>query len=159
MLVGRVGLGVVFLYAAYTKLQPHFTIAPPWIDVAPWISFAATIEAYKLLPEQGVIFVARTLPWFEAVLGALLVLGVGLRWVAGAASLLLMTFFGIMVRSNALGMQINCGCFGPGDALSWKTLVRDGLLAAIAVALTVAAFRAARRPAAVASESSQEHAS
>jgi uncharacterized membrane protein YphA (DoxX/SURF4 family) len=132
LLVARLGLGAIFLYAAYTKLK------------MPWISFAAAIEGYKLLPESGVIFVARTLPWFEAALGVLLVAGVGLRWVAGAASVLLVAFFAIMVRSYALGLEIECGCFGPGDALSWKTLVRDGLMAAASVALTYGAFRAAR---------------
>jgi uncharacterized membrane protein YphA (DoxX/SURF4 family) len=132
MLLGRLGLGAVFLYAAYTKLK------------LPWITFAATIEAYKLLPESGVIFVARTLPWFEAALGVLLVLGFGLRWVAVAASALLLAFFAAMVRSYALGLQIECGCFGPGDALSWKTLIRDGLLTSVAVALAVASFRTSR---------------
>jgi len=132
MLLGRLGLGAVFLYAAYTKLK------------LPWITFAATIEAYKLLPESGVVFVARTLPWFEATLGALLVLGFGLRWVAAAASALLLAFFAAMVRSYALGLQIDCGCFGPGDALSWKTLIRDGLLTSVAVALAVASFRTSR---------------
>ena len=132
VLLGRLGLGAVFLYAAYTKLK------------LPWITFAATIEAYKLLPESGVVFVARTLPWFEATLGALLVLGFGLRWAAAAASALLLAFFAAMVRSYALGLQIDCGCFGPGDALSWKTLIRDGLLTSVAVALAVASFRATR---------------
>ena len=132
MLLGRLGLGAVFLYAAYTKLK------------LPWITFAATIAAYKLLPEDGVIFVARTLPWFELALGALLVLGFGLRWVAAAASALLLTFFAAMVRSYALGLQIDCGCFGPGDALSWKTLIRDGLLTSVSVVIAVAAFRSSR---------------
>lgn len=147
VLLGRLGLGAVFLYAAYTKLQ------------LPWISFAATIEAYKLLPESGVIFVARTLPWFEAALGAMLVLGFGLRWVAAAASALLLAFFAIMVRSYALGLEIDCGCFGPGDALSWKTLVRDGLLTSVAVALAIFSFRNARGSTPSPSETFPENAS
>lgn len=135
LLVGRIGVGLVLLYAGYAKLQQ------------PWISFAATIEAYKILPPDAVIFTARTLPWFEVVLGALLVLGVGLRWVAAVASALLLMFFAILVRSYALGMDVDCGCFGPGEKLSWKTLVRDGLLVGVSVAVTIGAFLAARRPA------------
>jgi len=135
LLAGRIGLGLVLLYAGYAKLQQ------------PWISFAATIEAYKILPPDAVIFTARTLPWFEVVLGALLVLGVGLRWVAAVASALLLMFFAILVRSYALGMDVDCGCFGPGEKLSWKTLVRDGLLVGVSVAVTIGAFLAARRPA------------
>jgi len=135
LLAGRIGLGLVLLYAGYAKLQQ------------PWISFAATIEAYKILPPDAVIFTARTLPWFELLLGALLVLGVGLRWVAAVASALLLMFFAILVRSYALGMDVDCGCFGPGEKLSWKTLVRDGLLVGVSVAVTIGAFLAARRPA------------
>ena len=135
MLAGRIGLGLVLLYAGYAKLQQH------------WISFAATIEAYKILPPDAVIFVARVLPWFEVVLSALLVLGVGLRWVAAVASALLLVFFTILVRSYALGMDIDCGCFGPGEKLSWKTLVRDGLLLGVSLAVTIGAFLTARRPA------------
>ena len=135
LLVGRIGVGLVLLYAGYAKLQQ------------PWISFAATIEAYKILPPDAVIFTARTLPWFEVVLGALLVLGVGLRWVAAVASALLLMFFAILMRSYALGMDVDCGCFGPGEKLSWKTLVRDGLLVGVSVAVTIGAFLAARRPA------------
>ena len=135
LLAGRIGLGLVLLYAGYAKLQQ------------PWISFAATIEAYKILPPDAVIFTARTLPWFEVVLGALLLLGVGLRWVAAVASALLLMFFAILVRSYALGMDVDCGCFWPGEKLSWKTLVRDGLLVGVSVAVTIGAFLAARRSA------------
>jgi uncharacterized membrane protein YphA (DoxX/SURF4 family) len=132
ILAGRFFLGGVFLYAAYTKLK------------LPWISFAATIYAYELLPDWAVSFVARTLPPFELVLGLLLIAGVWLRWVAAAASALLLAFFVIMVRAFILGMEIDCGCFGPGDTLSGKTLLRDGLLLAVSLALTFAAFRRAR---------------
>ncbi|MBI1738190.1 MAG: DoxX family protein [Acidobacteria bacterium] len=132
--VGRVALGFMFVYAAYTKLQ------------LPWISFAATIQSYKLpLPDQAVMFAARTLPWFELALGVLLLIGVQLRWLATAASLLLLVFFAVLVRSFALGMNIDCGCFGPGDQLTWKTLLRDGLLLLVSIAVTVGAFLTRRK--------------
>ncbi|MBI3484099.1 MAG: DoxX family protein [Acidobacteria bacterium] len=132
--VGRVALGFMFVYAAYTKLQ------------LPWISFAATIQSYKLpLPDQAVMFAARTLPWFELALGVLLLIGVQLRWLATAASLLLLVFFAVLVRSFALGMNIDCGCFGPGDQLTWKTLLRDGLLLLVSISVTVGAFLTRRK--------------
>ena len=131
--IGRAGLGAVLLYASYTKLK------------FPWISFAATVESYKILPDAAVMPVARALPWVELSLGVLLVLGFGLRWVGTAASALLLAFFTILARAYALGMQIDCGCFGPADILSWKTLVRDGALVALAVAVTASAFVRARR--------------
>jgi len=40
-----------------------------------------------------------------------------------------------MVRAYAKGMEINCGCFGANDIISWKTLLRDGSMLAAALAL------------------------
>jgi len=66
---------------------------------------------------------------------------------AAAASLLLAVFFGLMVRAMAKGMQIDCGCFGPGDRLSWVTLLRDGALLASSLFVTTTAFRRGGLPA------------
>lgn len=133
VLLGRLALGAVFLYAAYTKLRQ------------PAMLFALSIDSYRLLPEWAVIGVARTLPWLELGLGLLLVAGYGLRYVAAAASGLLLLFFGVMLRSYFKGLGIDCGCFGIGEALGWRTLVRDGLLLAMSLALTATAFLRARR--------------
>ena len=84
--------------------------------------------------------VARALPWFELLLGVLLIAGLWRHVSAAAASLLLAVFFGLMVRAMAKGMQIDCGCFGPGDRLSWVTLVRDGALLASSLFVTARAF-------------------
>jgi uncharacterized membrane protein YphA (DoxX/SURF4 family) len=129
-LVLRVALGAIFLYAAWTKLRQ------------PWELFAMAIDSYGLLPLKWVEFVARTLPWLEAVIGVFLIAGVFLRSAAVATSLLLAVFFSLMVRAYAKGMQINCGCFGPGEIISWKTLLRDGSLLAAALALTFMSFLA-----------------
>jgi len=53
---------------------------------------------------------------------------------------MLAVFFSLMVRAYAKGMQINCGCFGPGEVISWKTLLRDGSMLAAALALTWMSF-------------------
>ncbi len=133
LLIGRILLGAVFLYAAATKLRQ------------PYLLFAMAIQSYHLLPEGAVLFLARTLPWFELLVGVALVSGVLLRYVAATATALLAVFFGVMLRSYQQGSQINCGCFGLGEAISPKTLVRDGALLAISLALTLGAFLAARR--------------
>jgi len=57
---------------------------------------------------------------------------------------LLAVFFSLMVRAMAKGMQIDCGCFGPGERLSWVTLLRDGALLAGSLFLSVIAFRRAK---------------
>jgi uncharacterized membrane protein YphA (DoxX/SURF4 family) len=109
--------------------------------------FAISIDSYRILPLRAVELVARTLPWFELLVGILLIAGLWLRSAAIATSLLLGVFFGLMVRAYATGQQINCGCFGPGELISWKTLLRDGSLLAGSLALTWMAF--VRRRAAV----------
>jgi len=44
-------------------------------------------------------------------------------------------------------MQIDCGCFGPGDAISVRTLVRDGGLLAGYLWLTWMSFPGRRKAA------------
>src|SRR5713226_9060971 len=129
VLIGRLCLGAIFLYAAYTKLR-H-----------PWILFAMSVNSYQVLPEWGVTLVARTLPWLELAVGALLLTGYQLRWVAAAAAALLAFFFSLMLRSYFQGQGIDCGCFGFGEKLGVRTLVRDGGLVVLALALTGLAFR------------------
>src|SRR6266852_7087070 len=78
LLVGRVVLGLVFLVAAYTKL--HFNGGWHFGDYH--FFFAMAIDSYNMLPLWAVELMARVLPILEAVLGALLIIGLGLRWVA-----------------------------------------------------------------------------
>jgi uncharacterized membrane protein YphA (DoxX/SURF4 family) len=133
LLVARSVLGLVFVYAAYTKL------------VKPWELFALSVDSYRLLPEWAVIVVARTLPWFELLLGLLLMTGLLLRYVAAVVTILLGGFWAVMVWAYTRGLGIDCGCFGIGQAVGPATLARDGLLVALAVFVMVAAFRERRR--------------
>ena len=94
------------------------------------------IDSYQLLPLRAVELVAKTLPWVELLIGILLVAGRWMRVSAMGASLLLLVFFGLMIRAYAKGMEINCGCFGPGEAISWITLLRDGSMLAGSLLLT-----------------------
>jgi uncharacterized membrane protein YphA (DoxX/SURF4 family) len=124
LLVLRIALGAVFLYAAYTKL------------IAPWYMFAANIESYQMgLPPWAAEFVARTLPAFELVLGLALISGIRLRWTALVSAILLLAFWLSMATAFAKGLAIDCGCFGSGEQVSKLTLLRDGVLVAIAAVL------------------------
>ena len=120
----RVILGVVFVYAAYTKLRQE------------WLVFALSIDAYQLLPSWAVLAVARTLPWAELALGVALLAGVWLRPVAVATTLLLAGFYASMIYAFRAGAGIDCGCFGVGEPVSGITLLRDGGLLAMSMALT-----------------------
>jgi len=127
-LVLRLALGIIFVYAAWVKLRE------------PWALFAMAIDSYQLLPLTWVELVARTLPWVELAIGVFLIAGVLLRSASVGTAALLAVFFALMVRAYAKGMAINCGCFGPGEVISWKTLLRDGSMLAAALVLTVMAF-------------------
>jgi hypothetical protein len=99
------------------------------------------IDGYQILPPWAVMAVARFLPWFELLLGVLLMTGLWQRISTASASAILLGFFVLLVRSYLQGLQIDCGCFGFGEAISSRTLVRDGSLLACSVVLTIAAFR------------------
>ena len=135
VLVLRVALGAVFVYAAWTKLRQ------------PWQLFAMSIDAYRVLPYWAVVVVARTLPWAELAIGLALMAGRWLRVSSVAASLLMMVFLALMMRAYAEGMHINCGCFGLGDIISARTLLRDGTLLAGCLFLTWTSFLGRRQAA------------
>lgn len=147
LLVGRLALGGVFLYAVFAKINypPGNFLTFEWsnwklaLDI-----FAIAVNGYGVLPQWAIMPVAYGVPLLETVLALLLISGIGLRWSAAASSALLLFFFSLMLRAYLLGMSIECGCFGPGDTLSATTLLRDGALLALALGLTFAAFRSAR---------------
>ncbi len=115
-ILSRLALAAIFVYAAWVKLK------------APWFVFAASIDSYRLLPTDATVLLAKTLPWFELLLGALLILGFRVRWVAIVCAVLLGGFWLSMLRAYLKGMDIDCGCFGPGERISVYTLLRDSLM-------------------------------
>jgi uncharacterized membrane protein YphA (DoxX/SURF4 family) len=128
LLAGRLILGAVFVYAAYSKIKQ------------PWMLFAMGINSYQMVSESTAKFLAQTLPWFELLLGIVLITGLALRWSAAVASALLVFFFSVMLRAYMKNLAIFCGCFGVGEKLGPLTLTRDGSLAVLAVALMIGAF-------------------
>jgi uncharacterized membrane protein YphA (DoxX/SURF4 family) len=143
--IGRLLLGGIFIYAGYAKIFLPIMHPRPPIGVA-LAFFALQVGSYQILPPWGVNFVAHTLPFAEIALGLLLILGWQLRIWAALSTLLMLGFFAAVVRSYAAGMQINCGCFATPEPLTIATVIRDGALAALAVAMTVFAFIEARKP-------------
>jgi uncharacterized membrane protein YphA (DoxX/SURF4 family) len=121
----RVILGALFILAAYLKLRDS------------WRLFAMDIDAYGVLPHHGIWLelVARTLPWFELALGVWLISGIWLRVSASLSAAMMMGFIGLMTWARIKGLSIDCGCFGPGEKISWITMLRDGSLMAAALAL------------------------
>lgn len=112
----RWGVGLFFLVAAVPKL----------FDID---GFAAVIGAYGFLPKFLLVPMAVVLPLTEIVL-AVGLLRNRLHGKIGIA-LLLLFFIAVLSYAITLGLDIDCGCFGPDDPESRafhglkSALVRD----------------------------------
>ena len=142
--IGRLVLAGIFIYAGYAKLTLGMHPRPP-LGVA-LTYFQLQVASYEILPPPAVYYVAHTLPFAEIALGLLLLIGWQLRIWASLISLVMVSFFVAVVRSYALGMQINCGCFATPEPLTIRTVFRDGALVALALLMTIFAFIEARKP-------------
>jgi uncharacterized membrane protein YphA (DoxX/SURF4 family) len=136
LLVLRLAVAAVLVYAGWVKLRQ-----PPLL-------FALEVDSYQLLPSWAVLALAYALPWVELGLGLWLASGLAAAWSATAATLLLGTFFGVVLRTYLKGLEINCGCFGPSEPLTRWTVVRDGLLVVMALVTAAGAWWQRRRRAA-----------
>ncbi|RMF84310.1 MAG: DoxX family membrane protein [Nitrospinota bacterium] len=97
----RVLVGALFLLAGLLKL-----LAPPE-------EFAAVIRTYQVIPEVLIDPAALVLPWLEFLSGALLLLGLFTRLMAGIAGMQLLAFLGVMSLVLVQGIPLeDCGCFG-----------------------------------------------
>jgi uncharacterized membrane protein YphA (DoxX/SURF4 family) len=149
--VGRLVLGGIFIFAGYSKIfLPNFMFRPlfalKFSLSTNLTNFAFQVDSYKMLSPAGVSFVAHTLPFFEIVLGLLLLIGWKLRIWSTLATLLILGFLAAVTRAYLLHMQINCGCFATPEPLTGWTVARDSAFAALAVVTTVLAHSEARKP-------------
>lgn len=88
--------------------------------------FSETIAGYQMVPYWGVNFMAVTMPWIEIICGILLVCGIRVRSAITVTGALLVMFTLGVVVNLLRNSPISCGCFqSGGDAISWKTLMRD----------------------------------
>jgi hypothetical protein len=146
LIIGRIALACIFLAAAYAKLKPQADVGWSMGSVRTSLAmFGMQVDSYQLLSPGMVNFVSHTLPPFELFLGLWLLSGVLLPASTLITTLLLGGFFSVMVRSYRMGLEINCGCFGPGERLGPMTLLRDGSMLALAIAVTIGAFWMYRR--------------
>jgi len=98
--LGRLSLGGIFIYAGGRKL-----LAPE--------PFAVLIYAFGIVPPGLLIPVALGLPFLEVAAGWGLVFDIrgSLTTIAG----LLVLFIMLLGYGILMGLDIDCGCFGPGD--------------------------------------------
>jgi uncharacterized membrane protein YphA (DoxX/SURF4 family) len=149
--IGRLVLGVIFIYAGYSKLfYPNHMLKPfallKFSVMSNLSNFGLQVESYKLLSPAGVNFVSHTLPVAEVILGLLLLIGWRLRIWAAIITVIMLGFLTVVTRAYLLHMDINCGCFATPEPISLKKIFEDSALALLAVLMTVFAFVEARRP-------------
>ena len=96
--------------------------------------FAVLIDAYGIVPETALMPVALFLPLLEVTAGAGLLFDIrGSLPVIGG---LLILFIAILGYGTAMGLDVDCGCFGPEDPESKafhglrQTLFRDFVMLA-----------------------------
>ena len=80
------------------------------------------------------------LPWFEMLLGAVLVSGLARPAAAALAGLVLLAFTGLLILNLARGRRPPCACFGASSRrpIGPESLVRNVVLLALALIAFVA---------------------
>jgi uncharacterized membrane protein YphA (DoxX/SURF4 family) len=111
-------LGAVFLFAAGWKL----------VDLA---AFEETVARFGIVLDAWVGAAARAVLLAEVLVGLGLVLGLPSARLGALALTLL--FLGVLAYGLHLGLDVDCGCFGPGEGVGLaQALRRDLVLAAVA---------------------------
>ncbi|MGB2663668.1 MAG: MauE/DoxX family redox-associated membrane protein [Candidatus Acidiferrum sp.] len=151
ILIGRLLLGGIFIYAGYSKiLLPNKMYSPlvmlKFSVLSNLSNFGFQVASYKMLSPAGVDFVSHVLPFAEIALGLLLLIGWRLRIWAAIASLFLLMFLTVVTRAYVLHMDINCGCFATPEPVSLKKIFEDSAMAALAILMTLFAFQESRKP-------------
>ncbi|MCX6149804.1 MAG: DoxX family membrane protein [Ignavibacteriales bacterium] len=117
LLVSRLVLGFIFIYAAVEK------IADP-------SGFADSIYNYKILPPYFINIIAIVIPWIEFIAGLFLIFGVAIKENAFIINTFLVLFLFLITISLFRGLNIDCGCFGTvgGESVGIKKIIEDVLL-------------------------------
>lgn len=115
----RVLIGGMFVVAGAIKLTDPGT-------------FAQAIDGYGLVTWRTANLLAYVLPTFEIATGLGLILDI--RGALGMIVAQLLGFVGIIAYAINLGLDVDCGCFGPSDPGGgasgglWQALIRDMLM-------------------------------
>ena len=98
VLLVRLVLVAAFLLAAIPKIQDP-------------VAFAISVESYRILTGQAVLWVALVLPWLELVIGFGLLVPKMRRASSLLIILLLFIFVGLHASAWIRGLDIDCGCY------------------------------------------------
>lgn len=99
----RIPLGLLFVYTAGVKLWQ-------------WPRFAQQVGEFGIVLDAIVKPVAVVVCCFELVIGIAILTHA--RWSLAATIALLLVFIAVLAYGMAIGLDIECGCFGTGH--SWS---------------------------------------
>jgi uncharacterized membrane protein YphA (DoxX/SURF4 family) len=121
----RVGLGGVFAYAGYTKINGVQ-------------SFANAIKGFQVVDadKHGYLIqsAAYIMPWVEIIAGVLLVLGLWTRASAVVIWIMLVGFTAALIHVIMdQSISADCSCFGDmnivcGSSVGWCQVIRDVIM-------------------------------
>jgi uncharacterized membrane protein YphA (DoxX/SURF4 family) len=114
-LVCRLTLGGVLFVAGFLKVDK--------LEVS-----QMAVRSYELLPIPIANFLGQTLPFFEVVIGLLLILGAATRAVAALGGFTMFIFIIAIGQAWARGLNIDCGRY-------LQEILRDAGLVAMALFL------------------------
>ena len=115
--------------------------AAGWLKIFTPAKSQMSVRAYEVLPISIANFLGIVLPWLEVGFGALLILGIGVRFSAIVGGGLMIVFIAAISQAWARGLSIDCGCFGgggtvdPGETKYLSEILRDIGLALLALYL------------------------
>ena len=116
ILISRLILGLVFIYASFDKI------------VNPG-DFAKIVGNYHVLPFGIENLLAIILPWVEFIVGVCLIAGVMVDGATILVILMNIVFIFAITQALARGISVECGCFSvasdTGSAIGVKTILRD----------------------------------
>ena len=101
--VCQLATGLIFAWAGLAKVgDPR--------------GFAEQVHNFRMVPLALENLIAVILPWIEIVAALALIAGVRARAGAVTATGMLVVFTVGVIAALARGLDIECGCFGTGDA-------------------------------------------
>lgn len=124
--VGRLVLGILFVWAAVGKIED------PGV-------FAASIENYRIVNPAVAMIIASILPWIELLCGLCILSGALRPGATLLAAAMLMIFTLAILSALARGLDITCGCLtqdADASKIGWTKVVENLVLTVLAVFLT-----------------------
>ena len=110
ILVIRILLGLIFIYASYDKI----------LDPG---KFARDISNYHVVPLGLENSIAIILPWLELIIGIGIIFGVYLNANTFISGGLLALFIVLIAQAILRGFNIDCGCgLKEGEVVGWSKL-------------------------------------